>query len=126
MPRARLSPAYLCTFYLPVRYNPDDPISPGSPIEVDKYAAVEERLLARFGGLSRQLGAGGATVWGRWLHEDVLYEDQLVAYSVITDRSPESREWFTAYCDELCRAFRQFEIFLIVTATSVARYPPEL
>lgn len=78
----------------------------GRYFDDELYAALEARLLAAFGGLSRRWG-----VVGIWRHEGRTYRDRSVEYTVALDQWQQVPEWL-AIVDEARRTFRQEALYI--------------
>jgi hypothetical protein len=98
--------------YLPLRYND------GTPIEREKFKQVDVTLLERFGGLTAVKQEN--PLRGVWRGEAVVYEDEVVVFSVI-DFHPRrgGRQFFECYKEALKADFQQEEVLITVQSLEV-------
>jgi hypothetical protein len=98
--------------YLPLRYND------GTPIEREKFREVEVTLLQRFSGLTEVQQEN--PLRGLWKGEAVVYEDEIVVFSVI-DFHPRQggRRFFEQYKQLLKERFQQEEVLITVQSLEV-------
>jgi hypothetical protein len=72
-------------------------------------------LETRFGAVSSET----QIIRGLWQHEGQSYRDELVRVFVDTDDTPEARQFFQEYKEQLKARFRQIDIWM-------ATYPIEV
>jgi hypothetical protein len=89
--------------YLPLRYND------GTLIEPRKFRAVQVRLLEFFNGYT----FFPQPKEGVWQMGDVVFHDEIVIYRVVSNRPRQARQFMKQLKQELMRAFKQEEIFMI-------------
>jgi hypothetical protein len=70
---------------LPVRYND------GTPIEEEKFQRTWLEARQQFGGLTIDLHP----LRGIWVHEEIVYEDELIRLVLDVEDTPENRDWFS-------------------------------
>ena len=97
--------------YLPVAYNN------GRAIPKDLFVSVEQRLLARFGGLTSLQRR--FPLRGIWQGESRLYLDQVIIITVLDFRRGGSGRFIARLKRSLIREFDQLEILIIGTAIRV-------
>lgn len=90
--------------FVPLFYND------GEPIEARKYQTLQRWILARFDGI---------TIFpqpnkGTWKMGNVVFQDEIVIYRILTDRSKRTKKFFQKLKEKLKEAFRQEEILIIV------------
>jgi hypothetical protein len=89
--------------FLPLRYND------GSPIELIKFAKLQERLLAEFQGLTYFPQPNQ----GFWKLGDIAYRDEIVIFRVLESDSRRARRLLRELKEELKAEFRQEEILIV-------------
>ncbi len=99
---------------MPVAYNPDDPLRPGGAIEGEKFVALEERLVARFGGFTKLSAPTRPVVEGQWRDRTTgaLYVDRHRRYEIVSERRPTHNDFWLQLSTEWLALFRQETIFL--------------
>jgi hypothetical protein len=107
---ARIANCY--DIYLPLRYND------GISVEREKFKEVEVTLLERFGGFTAVKREN--PLRGLWKGEAVVYEDEVVVFSVI-DFHPRrgGRRFFERYKEVLKANFQQEEVLITVQSLEV-------
>jgi hypothetical protein len=107
--------------FLPLRFNVDDPVSPGDHVPAASFAALEQLLLDAFGGYSRRVQAP-PIVEGRWRDPGSgrVYADRSRAYEIVTERRRSHEMFFLRLHAWALREFRQEEIFLLQEAVRLA------
>jgi hypothetical protein len=88
--------------FLPLEYND------GTAVEMEKFAAVKQQLLQRFGGVTYFPQANE----GAWQSDDVVYRDRIVIYRVLTDEAA-ARDFLSALKTTLKDTFQQKSILII-------------
>jgi hypothetical protein len=89
-------------FLLPLRFNDGEPVP--DELIADTLAELEQR----FGAVSSET----QVIRGRWRHEGQSHRDELVLVFVDGPDTPESREFFVAYKEQLKARFRQLDIWM--------------
>ena len=95
--------------YLPLDYND------GRPIAESKFVALQDELLARFGGVTstqRQF-----PLQGLWQTETQIYQDRVVVFTVMDFRSPTQLEilrYLQRLKTRLKKKFDRLEILITV------------
>jgi hypothetical protein len=107
-------PRWRFRFLLPARFNPDDPVAPGEAVPSEHFIAVEEELIAQFGGFSVFGGPNAPVVHGRWRDEHGGYADEHYLYEVVSEQLPEYERFLLSLYGRLLSGFRQREVFLTV------------
>jgi hypothetical protein len=95
--------------YLPLDYND------GRPIEVAKFMALEDELLARFGGVTSTQRL--FPLRGLWQAEGELYQDRVVVFSVLdfgTGTEFERIRYLERLKARLKKKFAQLDILITV------------
>ena len=87
---------------LPLRFNDSQPVPD------DLIAGLLLRLEQRFGAVSTET----QTIHGLWRHEGQSYRDELVRVFVDAPDSPESRQFFVDFKEELKGVLRQIHIWM--------------
>jgi hypothetical protein len=98
-------------FYLPLTDNE------GRAIAKDKFAAVEKRLLARFGGLTAQ--KRDFPLKGVWQGEARLFIDEVILMTVLDFHRSGSSRFIRQFKQSLLRDFEQIEILITESALRV-------
>jgi hypothetical protein len=89
--------------YVPLKYND------GSAIEAEKLVRIREQLLEQFGSLTFFPQHND----GFWTMGGVTFRDSIVLYRIVTDKVRPARRFFRTLKEELKRALRQEEIFIV-------------
>lgn len=89
-------------FLLPRQFNDGQPV----PDSLVGETLLDRRQ--RFGAVSSET----QIIRGFWQHEEKEYRDELVRVFVDVPDSPETREFFTAYKEQLKARFRQLDIWM--------------
>jgi hypothetical protein len=87
---------------LPLRFND------GEQIPDEMLGEVATALRERFGAVSTET----QVIRGFWQHEGQTFRDELVRVFVDVPDTPESREFFVAYKEQLKSRFRQLDIWV--------------
>lgn len=90
--------------FLPLTYND------GSSIEDEKFDAVEQRLLARFKGLTSQ--QHDFPLRGIWQGETQMYFDQVILMTVLDFGRRGSARFIAQFKKDLLEEFEQLEILI--------------
>lgn len=90
--------------FLPINYND------GRPIPKERFQAVEERLLARFGGVTSH--QRDFPLRGVWQGESCLYLDEVVIITVLDFHRGGSARFIRDLKTSLLRDFDQLEILI--------------
>ena len=99
---------HLVELLLPLNDNAGQPFGP------EKYAAVREHLIERFGGVTaftRSHAQGTTTDRGKTVH------DEIVVFEVMTETLDAS--WWSSYRRQLEQEFRQDEIVVRASAVTL-------
>ncbi len=94
---------------LPVRYND------GTPIEEEKFLLTWSEARQQFGGLTIDLHP----LRGIWVHEETVYEDELIRLVLDVEDTIENRNWFLRWKETLKERFRQLEIWMVAIPIEV-------
>jgi len=94
---------------LPVRYND------GTTIEEEKFLQTWLEARQQFGGLTIDLHP----LRGIWVHEETVYEDELIRLVLDVEDTLESRNWFLRWKETLKERFRQLEIWMVAIPIEV-------
>ncbi len=89
--------------FVPLRYND------GSRVEARRFKDLQVRLLEYFDGVTYFPQANE----GYWRVGDVTYWDEIVVYRVVTSKASSARRFLKRLKEELKRAFKQEEIFIV-------------
>ena len=81
----------------------------GSPVEAEKFQALQETLLTRFGGLTYFPQPNK----GFWRMAGVTYRDEIVVYRVIASDAKEVRPFLENLKERLKDEFAQEEILIV-------------
>ena len=87
---------------LPLRFNDGQPVPP------ELVAETVIRLREQFGAVS----AENQTIQGQWQHEGVVYRDDLVRVFVDVADTPENRQFFRQFKEQVKTDFQQLDIWL--------------
>lgn len=106
-----LIPKYRFGVLLPLFYND------GTPIESDRIEDVRLTLMTRYGAYRFQ---PDAPYEGEWTdvqadQPPTVYHDNLVMFTVDTDRDESVLRWFSDFKQPLAEVLRQVEIYVAVT-----------
>lgn len=94
---------------LPLKYND------GTPIEDVQFLQTSEEILQCFNAVSFV----ETRIFGRWIHDDTLYEDVLARVYVDTEETPETEQFFRDYKAILEERFQQIEIRIVAQPVRV-------
>ena len=83
-------------------------LNDGTPIDAALFGLTHVELLRQLGGVTIHPG----TVHGKWLHEGIEYDDQLVRLVVDVPDTDESHEFFAGFKETLKERFRQVEVWI--------------
>jgi len=81
----------------------------GSPVEAEKFQALQDALLDRFGGVTFFPQPNK----GLWRMAGVTYRDEIVIYRVIGSSAEEARAFLATLKQRLKREFQQEEILIV-------------
>lgn len=87
---------------LPLRFND------GTPVPPELFVQTNTELAVRFGGVTSY----PQPARGIWIHEGVVYEEDVVKLSVDVPDTNASREFFLCYKATLKERCRQIEIWI--------------
>lgn len=87
---------------LPLRFND------GQPVPDDLVGETLLELRQRFGAVSAET----QVIRGHWQHQGEVFRDELVRVFVDVPDTGESREFFTAFKEQLKARFRQLDIWM--------------
>jgi hypothetical protein len=87
---------------LPLQFND------GQPVPDELIVAVELELEQQFGSISTET----QLIRGRWQHEGHTYRDTLVRLFIDVPDTPENRQFFRDYKEQLKTRFQQKDIWL--------------
>ena len=93
--------------YIPTLYNDR------TPIELNKYRLIKNKLQEKFGGIS----VHPASVQGTWIEpiSKQIFCDNCFRYEIVVEKTPENEEFFEKFKEELKQLLSQHEIFMIST-----------
>jgi hypothetical protein len=94
---------HIARIYLPLSDND------GNRFAERNFAAVEEELSRRFGGVTSHMEAPAT---GLWRQADKMHQDDIVIFEVILQEP--DRDWWRAYRMHLEREFRQLRILIML------------
>lgn len=87
---------------LPFRFND------GRPVPPELVAETVIRLREQFGAVSSE----NQTIQGQWQHEGVVYRDDLARLFVDVADTPENRQYFRQFKEQVKTDFQQLDIWL--------------
>jgi len=87
---------------LPLFYND------GTPIEKEKFATTDDKLIQRFGATS----GDKVVVRGRWLYQSTIYHDELVRVRIDVEDTPENTQAMRETKEILKTRFGQLDIWI--------------
>jgi len=89
--------------FVPLYYND------GSPIESRKFQKLQKRLLGEFDGLTYFPQPNT----GFWKMGEILFQDEIVIYRVVTESLGRARRFFARLKKDLKKELKQEEILII-------------
>ena len=89
--------------FIPLYYND------GTPIEVNKFQDLQQRMLAHFDGLTFFPQPNE----GYWKMAGVLYKDEIVIYRVLSSKARAARKYLAGLKSHLKKEFAQEEILIV-------------
>jgi hypothetical protein len=89
--------------FVPLSYND------GRPVESQKLQALQQQLLAQFGGLTFFPQPNE----GLWTMAGITYRDEIVIYRVITSDAQEARRFLSDLKERLKEELQQEEILIV-------------
>jgi len=96
MKRRRLQ-MVMYVIHLPLRDNK------GKSIKRKEFARVQRELIDRFGGCTIY----PQPVKGFWVHQGIIFEDEVVVFEVWVPRTRENLKWLSRYREILRKRFKQ-------------------
>jgi hypothetical protein len=98
------------SIHLPLYYNPDPTGGKRRHIEQSKFKQTYQEILEKFGGYSLF-----KQVKGVWMNQaGKIFTDYHYVLCVLTEDSPQTRQWLRKYKSDLAKRFEQEEIFIKV------------
>ena len=109
----RFEPRWRFQTLVPLRFNKDAPVAPGQPIPRAEFDDLEERLLARYRGIT-MTRLHPPSLEGAWvsLITGQRFDDVHRGYEILCAQLPEHEAYFLALHAELCERLRQEDIFM--------------
>ncbi|HEY5297896.1 MAG TPA: hypothetical protein VIK59_08210 [Verrucomicrobiae bacterium] len=94
----------LCRYeiLLPLRFNDGQPVPP------ELVAETVRKLREHFGAVSWE----SQPIQGQWQHEGIVYRDDLVRVFVDVADTPENRQFFRQFKEQVKTDFQQLDIWL--------------
>ena len=101
-------------FFLPTFYNNEDvPGNLGKPIEAKKFRLVRDKVIEKFGSISKHPG----TILGTWTDKNscIRYFDNCWKFEVCVENTDDAIEFFEKLKEYLMKEFEQEDIYMVFT-----------
>ena len=96
-------PAKRYEVLLPTKYND------GRAVEDREFQQSWTEILDEFGAITIDI----QPMAGKWTHQGMLYEDELVRFVVDVEDTPRAREFFREWKETLKQRFDQLDVWIV-------------